>query len=319
MLPAGYDDGLAADAAGHLLWSGVPDGLYRSNLELRPQLRLRGAIPGALRSDGFARRRRPGMGHDPAPGRLLVPLQCAAGAASAGCPAAGIGVYDAGLIWRYYVELDRSAITSIDWAQVSPDGSLVWTSSGRDLLFYFALNVEPAAPEALRPVERFAGVLPLTRVTGSAIWRGRLMLAGESEGHLQVWSLDIAQGRPADPRLELDRPYAGDPARPRGIRRARRAAAPGLRAGAQRTDVQGPGRLAAQLRPRRRGGARDDDRPPDAARRPPGDDHGARLPPLRRAHAPRARAPRARRALARASPAKTARPTCGSARGRPAR
>ena len=51
------------------------------------------------------------------------------------------------------------------WAEVSPDGRLVWTSSGRDLLAYrtAAITRAAAARPPLRAVARLAGVVPASR------------------------------------------------------------------------------------------------------------------------------------------------------------
>jgi hypothetical protein len=222
-LPGAYRQGVAVDGAGHAFWAGLPAGLYRSNVDLEPQLRLPDAVPSAIRAaEGWTMAGDPAW--DPA-GRLLLPLDCAAGSTAAACPSAGIAVFDAGLIWRHYAELDRAAIARIDWAELSDDRSLVWTSSGRDLLSFHGASFASEPPEPLRPVYRFAGVLPLAPVTGSAWMNGRLLLAGEQDGRLQVWSFDVnaarreldtsfdreQAGRRLDARLELQRPWAGDP------------------------------------------------------------------------------------------------------------
>ena len=251
-LPAGYDDGLAADAAGHLLWSGAAGRPLPRQRRARPQLRLRGAIPGAAAPRTASRVSATRHGTRTAPGRLLVPLQCAAGASSAGCPAAAIGVYDAGLIWRYYVQLDRSAITSHRLgARRRPTARSCGPRAGATCLSSSPATWTPTAPEALRPVERFAGALPLAHVTGSAIWRGRP--DARRRGRRPPPGL-VARRRRRAPRRSAAR------ARPRATRGDPRGLEVfdgrggllhcGLRAGAQRADVQGPGRLAAELRPR---------------------------------------------------------------------
>jgi hypothetical protein len=53
------------------------------------------------------------------------------------CGMGGFGVVDpVTLAWRYWVRLDPADIPKAMWAEVSPDGTLVWTSSGNDLLAY---------------------------------------------------------------------------------------------------------------------------------------------------------------------------------------
>ena len=147
---------------------------------------------------------------------------------------------------------------------------------------------------------RLAGAVPPSGVTGAAFYRGRLFLAGQDAGALQLWSIDVT-GATA-PVLELELP--GRRGRVRGPRRPRRA-----RRGAALAALAVPaGRQAAHLR----------DRPQRAAdlrrrrRRPPAGPRGARARggrardahhrdgdrSLRRARAPRRRAlawPSARR------------------------
>jgi hypothetical protein len=83
------------------------------------------------------------------------------------------------------------------WAEVSPDGALVWTSNGPDLLAYRAADVSPATAAAgvrIRPVRRLAGAVPRSGVTGAAFLRGRLLLAGQARGPLELWSVDVRTG-----------------------------------------------------------------------------------------------------------------------------
>ena len=48
-----------------------------------------------------------------------------------GVTVVSIGVADPDtLAWRYYVKLDKSFIDKAMWAEVSPNGQLLWTSSG---------------------------------------------------------------------------------------------------------------------------------------------------------------------------------------------
>ena len=56
----------------------------------------------------------------------------------------------------------------------------------------------------LRPVRRLAGAVPPSGVTGAAFYRGRLFLAGQDGGTLQLWSIDVT-GATA-PVLELELP-----------------------------------------------------------------------------------------------------------------
>ena len=56
----------------------------------------------------------------------------------------------------------------------------------------------------MRPIRRLAGAVPPSGVTGAVFYRGRLFLAGQDGGTLQLWSIDVS-GATA-PRLELELP-----------------------------------------------------------------------------------------------------------------
>jgi hypothetical protein len=97
------------------------------------------------------------------------------------------------------------------WAESSPKGSLVWTSSGDDLLAYrsseaSAANAAPRGP-ALRSARRLAGAVPPTGVTGAVFWHRRLLLAGERNGTYEVWAVDLRNG---ERRLELKMSICGE-------------------------------------------------------------------------------------------------------------
>ena len=81
------------------------------------------------------------------------------------------------------------------WAEVSPDGRLVWTSAGDDLLAYRVADVLGAvdAATAIRPVRRLVGAVPPSGVTGATFHGRRLLLSGQAAGNgpLQVWSVDV--------------------------------------------------------------------------------------------------------------------------------
>src|SRR4051794_23788067 len=92
------------------------------------------------------------------------------------------------------------------WVEASPNGELLWTSSGQDLLAYRASDVTAAnaAPGAapIHSVRRLAGAVPPSGVTGAAFRRGRLLLAGSQGTTYQVWSVNVATGAR---RLALER------------------------------------------------------------------------------------------------------------------
>jgi hypothetical protein len=104
---------------------------------------------------------------------------------------------------RYAVALDRADIAKAMWAEVAPGGHVLWTSSGRDLLAYDTAAIAPGAGPP-RPIARLAGAVPPSGITGAAFYRGRLLLAGDDAGALQVWSVDLTGASP--PRLEIELP-----------------------------------------------------------------------------------------------------------------
>ena len=53
-------------------------------------------------------------------------------------------------------------------------------------------------------MRRLAGAVPPSGVTGAAFYRGRLFLAGQDAGALQLWSIDVTGATP--PVLELELP-----------------------------------------------------------------------------------------------------------------
>jgi hypothetical protein len=202
-----YFQGLTHSAAGTWFFDGITVGLFRTDRDLRRSAQNANAITPDLAAQGFNHigdltwDAREG-------GRLLLPLECyVPGAPNGGntCGRGAIGVADpATLKLRYAVALDPADIPKAMWAEVSPGGSELWTSSGRDLLAYDTAGVAPGATAPPRPVRRVAGAVPPSGVTGAAFYRGRLFLAGQDGGALQVWSVDVTGATP--PVLELELP-----------------------------------------------------------------------------------------------------------------
>ena len=206
-MPLSYFQGLTHSAAGAWFFDGLTVGLYRTDRDLRQNASNPNALSPDLTAQGFNHigdltwDGREG-------GRLLLPVECyVPGAPNGGntCGLGAIGVADpATLQLRYAVGLDPADIKKTMWAEVSPGGSELWTSSGRDLLAYDTAALAPGATAPLRPVRRLAGAVPPSGVTGAAFYRGRLLLAGQDGGALQVWSVDVS-GATA-PVLELELP-----------------------------------------------------------------------------------------------------------------
>jgi hypothetical protein len=114
------------------------------------------------------------------------------------------------LRWRYLVELDPAEIPKAMWAEVSPDGRLVWTSSGADLLAYRTAAITRAAAGGppLRAAARLTGVVPPSGITGAAFYGDRLLVAGRAAAGFEVSSIDLATGTR---RLEIQRPAELEP------------------------------------------------------------------------------------------------------------
>ena len=194
-----------------VFFSGLQQGLYRTAPSLAERAALDPAIPPALlATEGY--NHVGDISWDRAEGgRVLLPLECfTPGAPNGGntCGTGSFGVADpATLAFRYYVKLDPAQIAKAMWVESSPDGRLLWTSSGSDLLAYRASQVRPAraapAGAPLRAVRRLRGAVPPSGVTGAAFRGDRLFLAGAVGTTYQVWSVDVQDGTR---RLELELP-----------------------------------------------------------------------------------------------------------------
>jgi hypothetical protein len=215
-IPTAYYQGIAASPSHRLFFDGVFSGLYRTNAKLVERAGTSDVIPAAVRAaedydhiGDIDWDRREG-------GRVLLPLECYyPGQPNGGntCKTGSIGVADPRtLAWRYYVKLDPAQIPKAMWCAVSPNGRLLWTSSGGDLLAYRVRqirrrNAAPAGPR-LRAVRRLAGAVPPSGITGAAFVGRRLYVAGtEGETTFQVWSINLRTG---SRRLEIEREVVGE-------------------------------------------------------------------------------------------------------------
>jgi hypothetical protein len=189
-----------------LFFSGPVSGLHRTTRALRQTASVDPAIPpSVLAAEGY--NHVGDIGYQG--GRVLLPLECyTPGGPNGGntCGTGSIGSADPStLAFQYYVKLDPAEIPKAMWVEASPDGQLLWTSSGQDLLAYSAADVSSAnaAPGAqpIHAVRRLAGAVPPSGVTGAAFYRGRLFLAGAQGTTYQVWSVDVSNGTR---RLELE-------------------------------------------------------------------------------------------------------------------
>jgi hypothetical protein len=227
-VPLYYYQGITSDPERNLYFDGVHVGLYKTDSELNEMARDDDEIPPQVHlSEGY--NHIGDLTWDAAEGgRLLLPLECyypypgapnsgnTCGFGTNGSPEPGTGSFGVAdpetLAWRYYVKLDERDILKAMWAEVSPDGTLVWTSAGKDLLAYSTADVKPenAAPlgARIRPVRRLDGAVPPTGITGAAFIGERLYVAGQDGGGpFQVWSIDLTTGAR---ELEIEREIVGE-------------------------------------------------------------------------------------------------------------
>lgn len=212
-VPNSYWQGLTSDPTkANLYFVGVFEGLWRTTPLLRQTAGVPNAIPPAVKlAEGYNHIGDPtwNVGEG---GRVILPLECFTPGVGNTCGTGSFGVANpATLGFRYYVKLDPAEIPKAMWAETSPDGSLVWTSSGNDLLAYrssqvSAANAAPTGP-SLHSARRLAGAVPPTGVTGAVFRHGQLLLAGESNGTYQVWAVDPRNG---ERRLELEMSICGE-------------------------------------------------------------------------------------------------------------
>jgi hypothetical protein len=207
-IPLEYYQGITSDPSGRRFFDGV--GLHRTDGHMSETARRTEAVPARVRA-------REGYDHvgditwnAREGGRILLPLECYYAGT---CRTGAIGVADADTLeWRYYVKLDPAEVRKAMWAEVSPDGELLWTQSGDDLLAYNVddvteRNAHPGAPP-IEAVRRLPGAVPPSGITGAAFHRGRLFVAGQDDPDgLQVWSIDLGTGAG---RLEIERRIAGE-------------------------------------------------------------------------------------------------------------
>ena len=140
------------------------------------------------------------------------------------------------------------------WAETSPNGKLIWTSSGNDLIAYRAsqvtqANAAPSGPE-IKPVKTLPARFRRPAITGAVFRHGQLLIAGESDHDYDVWAVDT---KTADRKLKLEHALLRRVRGPRPLLRARRPPALDHRP-VRRL------RLHAHLRP--------DERPPALRQRP---------------------------------------------------
>lgn len=206
-----YYQGMTQDDQGHFYFDGVDNGLFMTNSAFT---QIAGTTP-YIPADVAVRDKYNHIGaiaFSKAAG-VLLPMECYDDATDANCANTGaIGVADpVTLAWKYEVKLDPATIKKAMWAAVSPDGKLLWTSAGNNLLAYSMADITPShswpAHAAIAPVRILKNAVPPSGVDGGAFYEGRLYLNGSVGNTQQVWSIDTSNGTR---RLEISRTVVGE-------------------------------------------------------------------------------------------------------------
>src|SRR3954467_140416 len=214
-VPDNYWQGLTSDPSdSQLFFIGPSQGLWQTTPPLVQTAGVDKAIPTSLRkSVGYNHIGDPTW-LDGEGGRIVLPMECYNPSAdpSNTCGKGAFGIADPStLAFRYYVQLDSAFIPKAMWAETSPNGKLIWTSSGDDLIAYRAsqvtqANAGPSGPE-LKPVKTLTNAGPPTGVTGAAFRNGNLLIAGESNHDYDVWSVNRKTG---DHKLKIEQHLCGE-------------------------------------------------------------------------------------------------------------
>jgi hypothetical protein len=206
-----YYQGMTQDDQGHFYFDGVDNGLFKTDSSFS---QIAGTTP-YIPADVATRDKYNHIGaitFSKTAG-VLLPMECYDDATDANCANTGaIGVADpVTLAWKYEVKLDPATIKKAMWAAVSPDGKLLWTSAGNNLLAYSMADITPShawpAHAAIAPVRTLKNAVPPSGVTGGAFYEGRLFLNGSVGDTQQVWSINTSNGTR---RLEISRTVVGE-------------------------------------------------------------------------------------------------------------
>ena len=214
-IPDDYWQGLTSNpSASQLFFIGPSQGLWQTTPQLVQTAGVDREIPASLKqSIGYNHIGDPTW-LDGEGGRIVLPMECynPAQDPSNTCGKGAFGIADPStLAFRYYVQLDPRFIPKAMWAEASPDGKLIWTSSGDDLIAYRAsqvtrANAAPSGPE-LKPVKTLAGAVPPSGVTGAVFRHGQLFIAGSSDHDYQVWAVNPKTG---DRKLRIEQHFCGE-------------------------------------------------------------------------------------------------------------
>ncbi|MBW3595071.1 MAG: Ig-like domain-containing protein, partial [Actinobacteria bacterium] len=208
-IPLNYYQGMTHDEAGNRYFTGIWVGLYRTDPALNETGRNDDVIPPEVHA-------REGYNHvgdlSYAQGNLYLPLECYYPPLGNTCKTGAIGIADPEtLTLDYYVKLDPGEIAKAMWCEVSPDGTLLWTQSGKDLLAYDMndLTAANAAPDAdpITATRRLRDVVPPEGITGATFIDDRLFVAGQDSAGGVIYSIDLTTG---SRHLETRVSYVGE-------------------------------------------------------------------------------------------------------------
>ena len=211
-VPIDYFQGLTTNPRDtSVYFVGLFEGFWRTTPRLRQTAGVPNAIPPSVATaEGYNHIGDPTWDRTEG-GRVILPFECFVPGQGNTCGTGAFGVADpATLALRYYVKLDPAEIPKAMWAETSPNGRLIWTSSGNDLLAYrtsdvTAANAAPAhAP--IKAARRLPGAVPPSGITGAVFVGRRLFLAGEGTTY-QVWSVNTRTG---GRRLEFETEMCGE-------------------------------------------------------------------------------------------------------------
>ena len=206
-----YNQGITFQAPGTFFFDGVSStsnsALYRTTSTLSRTASNLAVIPPTKEGYNHAG----DLSFDPVGGRLLLPLECyyPSSSPSNTCGSGAFGVVDPmTLSFLYYVRLWTPQIQKAMWAEITPDGRWIFTSSGTHLLAYKAADVNQQRADNQRAGvwgglggTDLGAVLPTGNVTGGAFYVDplsgvlRLLVALDRGGSFQV----VSYGTGTDP------------------------------------------------------------------------------------------------------------------------
>ena len=207
-IPLYYYQGVTHDEAGNRYFSGVWFGLYRTDPALNETARNDLALKELHATENYNH-----IGDlSYYGGKLYLPLECYYPPIGNTCGHGSVGVADPETLEiEYYVKLDPSEISKVMWCEISPDGKLLWTQEGNDLLAYSMSDISEAnaapAAEPIKAVTKLVGAVPPSGITGATFIGNTLYIAGGTDAGGEIYSIDLRTGAS---QLETAIEYVGE-------------------------------------------------------------------------------------------------------------